>query len=288
MQGHAVVGRWLETQNQRRFSDYVALYAADFQGVKKTAKGVETSLNLQQWKADREKMFRRPNLTVEIFAEQYAVEPTGEISVAFTQVFRSGSYSDQGRKAMLLKQRDGEWKIVKEQLIDAGAVEAGAIVTASAGENVATAFPKSFADELRLDVFPCNKKNVCDATLTIGRDKQKRVVLGKLESDAEGESTGLMHYRVRSFQYVPFGPLNGTVLAVVDTIDRDDSSRLEGRIATILGRAPAYASMWSGEIAASQAKTITGCRLAVVPDQAREVWDVVRTCGDKQLIARLQ
>lgn len=276
MQAHALLGRWIDAQNQQRFDDYAALYSDDFQGTKVTAKGASSTLNAAQWKADRAKMFKSKNLHVETFAEQYGREHDGSMVVVFWQIYRSGSYSDQGRKLLVMAQRDGQLKIVIEKIADVEPVESGSRAGTGGDQNVASVFPTGFADPSTFLLWPC-KKGVCDATLTLGKSK---LTLGKMDSDAEGEDTGSSAYVVRAFAYQKAALLDGAQLVTVDEIDKSNDASLFDRLAAVVTKGPDYRVMWSGKI--------KGCRTSVVPDQKTGVRDLVRDCAGKQTVSELK
>lgn len=245
---HGIVGRWLAAQNQRQFDAYAALYADEFEGIKRTAAGRETRLKLVDWKADRKKMFTAKNLAVEIYGEEYGREKSGAITAIFYQLFRSGSYGDQGLKILQLKKgTDGTMKIVHEEIAAVKPLDQGA--NASAGKSrVDAVFPKGFAPEIYADGGPC-KDDLCSARLLLKAPAgEKAVPLGQFTNNPEGEFTGDYRAALRVFSIVPFGALKNAVLVVLENSLRDKPNEPIGRRAVLLTGAPEYQVWWSGDL----------------------------------------
>jgi ketosteroid isomerase-like protein len=110
----AVIRAWLAAQNVGRFDDYRALYDEQFQGVRRS--GTRTRLfDREGWLADRARMFKK---SMQVDARDVKVSPDGaDINVVFTQTFTSGSYKDQGTKAIVLRKRSVGWLIVREEML---------------------------------------------------------------------------------------------------------------------------------------------------------------------------
>jgi hypothetical protein len=284
LEAHALIGRWLDAQNARKFDDYIALYAPDFTGVKRTAADKETRLDLAGWKADRAKMFKAKSLSVEAFAEQYGPEPNGDVTVGFRQVFKSGGYADQGLKMVTMGRRNGKLSIVKEEINAVKKLDPGVVVTIAAGEDVAPALPPDFAAKARFEWHPC-KKPACDAELILGDGPSaKHVPMGAFSSNAEGEFTGDDQIRVRGFPLVPLPPFQGAAFVLADAILRDDPKTLNGRYAAIVAKAPAHGVFWSGPLATDKG---VPCRAALLPD-ADKTPVLLHTCGGRRTQLKLQ
>jgi hypothetical protein len=108
-----VLDQWLAAQESRNFKAYIALYAPEFRGTRRS--GARTvQLDLTGWQADRQRMFARPmNVWMED-TQAKAVE--GGVEVSFRQRWSSGRYTDVGTKRMrLVPKTDGRWLIVEEE-----------------------------------------------------------------------------------------------------------------------------------------------------------------------------
>lgn len=248
---YGVVGRWLDAQNQRRFDAYAALYAPGFDGIKRTAKGAETRLDLAGWKADRKKMFAGKSLSVEIYGEEYGREKDGAITVVFQQVFRSGGYGDTGFKILQLRKgAGGALQIAHEEIDNVKPLDAGANI-AGGTRRIDGVFPSSFAAQVVGSGGPC-KDEICTARLRFGAGKDEReVVIGLYQNNAEGESTGDYAATVRAYSIVPFSALRSAALVVLDNAPSDKPAELLLRRATLVGGAPDYKLLWAGDLLAA-------------------------------------
>jgi hypothetical protein len=143
----ALVDRWLQAQNQHRFDDYAALYDSGFQGIKRVLSGDEKRYSLDEWKADRLKMFA-PQKAMKVEIDNLAISVKGRrVTARFTQRFRAGNYADSGTKELELAGHP--LLIQSEELLDVHRLE----MPKGAGSYVpppAASVPGYFAD-----VMPC-------------------------------------------------------------------------------------------------------------------------------------
>lgn len=246
----SVVGKWLDAQNQRKFDAYAALYAPDFAGVKRTAKGAETKLDLAGWKADRKKMFGGKSLSVEIYGEEYGRDKEGTITVVFQQVFRSGTYADTGFKILQLrKSGSGPLLVTREEIDNVNALDGGVDI-AGGTKRIDGVFPSSFAAQVMGSGGPC-KDEVCTARLRFGAGKDEReVAIGLYQNNAEGESTGDYAATVRAYSIVPFSTLKSAALVVLENAPQGKPAEVLLRRATLVGGAPDYKLLWAGDLLA--------------------------------------
>lgn len=111
-EAQAFVERWLKAQNQGDFAAYQALYADAFRGVR-TSSGRSVTLDRAKWMEDRERMFKKP-MVVEAASLSVRPSPEGTV-VELLQTWSSGDYKDVGRKALLLVDAGGSWRIAREE-----------------------------------------------------------------------------------------------------------------------------------------------------------------------------
>jgi ketosteroid isomerase-like protein len=111
----ALVDAWLAAQNGDDFDAYAALYAIDFRGVRRSGKKA-VELDHAGWLADRRRMFAKP-MQVEVADLELAAD-AGGVTVTFTQTWQSGSYADRGGKRLRLEARDGDLRIVAEEMLE--------------------------------------------------------------------------------------------------------------------------------------------------------------------------
>lgn len=98
-QARAFLDRWLKGQNGGDFAAYSALYAPDFQGVRRSGKSVK-KFDHDGWLADRKKMFAE---TMIVSADNPVARAEGDrLTIDFEQTWESGSYADKGPKRIVL------------------------------------------------------------------------------------------------------------------------------------------------------------------------------------------
>lgn len=97
---------WRQAWEAKDASRYLAFYASNFVPADKRARSA--------WEADRRvKLDKKGDIQVQLGSPSYKVE--GEVvSVSFEQRYRSGNYSDAGRKQLEWVREGGEWKIRRE------------------------------------------------------------------------------------------------------------------------------------------------------------------------------
>lgn len=97
---------WRQAWEAKDASRYLAFYGSNFVPADKRARSA--------WEADRRaKLEKKGDIQVQLGAPSYKVE--GEVvSVSFEQRYRSGNYSDAGRKQIEWVREGGDWKIRRE------------------------------------------------------------------------------------------------------------------------------------------------------------------------------
>ena len=122
----ALVAKWVEAQNAQRFTDYEALYAERFYGVKRAGE-ITTRFDRKGWLRDRKAMFARP---FRVSIDGLSIRAVAETIVAeFEQSFQSQRYADKGPKQLVMVVEAGALKIAREELFrSGGAPDAGLTV----------------------------------------------------------------------------------------------------------------------------------------------------------------
>ncbi len=116
-----LLARWLGAQNAGNASDYNALYAERFFGIKRS--GPRTyRFDRAGWIRDRGRMFRR---TMRVEAGEVTVSTDGRAAVVrFVQTWASGTYKDVGPKQLVIVRDKGAVRIAREEML--GSTKAGA------------------------------------------------------------------------------------------------------------------------------------------------------------------
>ena len=113
-----IIDIWTASQNEKDFHTYSNLYSTKFQGIKRTKSGHTTKMNLNEWLADRNKMFKQAvNLNISISNIQQVSMDSSGTTIKFTQNYQSLKYSDVGEKIMKLTKSDNIILIVYEELL---------------------------------------------------------------------------------------------------------------------------------------------------------------------------
>jgi hypothetical protein len=243
------VSRWVDTQNQHRFDDYAALYADDFEGVKRTSSGKETSYKLADWKADRKKSFDK--VTLEISNEQYARLDAKTIGVVFRQVFHAGAYADHGLKFLKLTKGPGGLKIFHEEIRQVGKFDPN---------EDEKDLPDGFAADVSFRLETGNKRHECPGHAIVGPDNvypeatdPRWVPLGVFRDDRVGEEGG-MYRETLTVTPMLLGPLKGSAFVIVENFWVDakkgntwNNSTVSRRV-TLIGKGPQYPIVWTGDL----------------------------------------
>lgn len=97
---------WRQAWEAKDASRYLAFYGSNFVPADKRARSA--------WEADRRvKLDKKGDIQVQLGTPSYKVE--GDVvSVSFEQRYRSGNYSDAGRKQLEWVREGGDWKIRRE------------------------------------------------------------------------------------------------------------------------------------------------------------------------------
>jgi hypothetical protein len=109
-----LLAAWVDAQVRGDFDAYLALYnSARFEGVRRTASGVEKRLDYPAWKSDRKRLFARPQ---KVQADAPIFEP-GTGTIAFVQRWQSGGRAEHGDKVFAVSRSEaGELNIVREEM----------------------------------------------------------------------------------------------------------------------------------------------------------------------------
>jgi hypothetical protein len=107
---------WLASQNASEFAKYEALYAARFEGVRRS--GTQTAkLDRKRWMKERTAMFKQ-KMVVAMKDVAITATPDGA-RTQFVQTWSSGDYRDEGPKQMVLvrQQPGNDLKIAREEML---------------------------------------------------------------------------------------------------------------------------------------------------------------------------
>lgn len=113
-----LVMQWAQAQSNRDFNTYKSFYSRNFTGIKRTKSGKTTSYTYDGWLQDREKMIAKTSwLSVTAHGLEVTSQSENEITVKFTQYYRSDRYSDVGPKILNFRKESGGWKISYEEML---------------------------------------------------------------------------------------------------------------------------------------------------------------------------
>jgi hypothetical protein len=110
----AWLSAWLDAQNRGSFESYAAMYAASFRGVRRSGDRI-VKLDHQGWLDDRKRMFKKP-MSVEALDVRITPLPD-HTELRFVQVWKSGSYADQGEKTIALARAGAEIRAIREEML---------------------------------------------------------------------------------------------------------------------------------------------------------------------------
>lgn len=109
-----VLSQWLTAQNSGNFAAYSSLYASRFSGIKRTQTRT-SAYDRAGWMRDRQRMFRQP---MTVTASNVHVQTTSaNADIAFTQLWSSAGYSDEGPKRISLVRENGALRIATEEML---------------------------------------------------------------------------------------------------------------------------------------------------------------------------
>ena len=109
-----VVERWCQAQDDSNLTQYRALYAQDFRGVKRVGDHA-TEMGREEWLHDRQGMSR---WTPRVEISDLRFYARGGLVVAeFHQKWVARGFADEGTKELTLRKRDGSWEIVREAML---------------------------------------------------------------------------------------------------------------------------------------------------------------------------
>lgn len=127
---------WLTAQNTGSYSNYASMYAAKFQGVKRS--GDHTSrFNHDTWLKDRKRMFKNK---MNVTAANIRIQTMeASVIVQFEQNWESNGYKDKGDKQLYLVLEKNRLKIAREEMLASKVLAGKRMVLDS------TNFPFAFA-----------------------------------------------------------------------------------------------------------------------------------------------
>ncbi|MDD4155933.1 MAG: L,D-transpeptidase family protein [Candidatus Cloacimonetes bacterium] len=99
---------WKEVWQNKDFENYITLYLDEFYSDRQ-------KMDYTQWYNHKMKLFKSEediNINIYDFDFYYA---EGLLLISFYQDYETGEYRDFGKKSLVLKQLDNQWKIIKEE-----------------------------------------------------------------------------------------------------------------------------------------------------------------------------
>jgi hypothetical protein len=123
-EARAILDRWLEAQNQGRFTEYQMYYGDEFTGVRRSGNRT-VSFDRKGWMQDRQRMFEKPMTVAADRVHIFASVQTARI--VFTQRWSSGHYTDTGPKQLILRRGPDGFHIAREELFASDQRQPGTI-----------------------------------------------------------------------------------------------------------------------------------------------------------------
>lgn len=103
-----LVKDWKDSWKNQDFESYIDFYTSDFHTRRQ-------SMNYEQWYEHKKRIFNPENkIEINLFDFDYYYAD-GYILISFYQDYKSGNYTDFGRKQLVLKRNDNLWKIYREE-----------------------------------------------------------------------------------------------------------------------------------------------------------------------------
>lgn len=113
--------KWLDAQNEGDFEKYSSVYADIFSGIKMSSSR-KRHFKKDGWLEDRKRMFKNP---MKVDAQELSIiQSEGSAIIRFLQIWRSGSYMDEGRKQLVVINSNGELKISREEMLNSTLLDA--------------------------------------------------------------------------------------------------------------------------------------------------------------------
>jgi hypothetical protein len=115
----ALLDAWLAAQNGGDFAGYKQLYAARFDGIKRSGPRIRR-FDRDGWLADRARMFERPAAGTPMavaVAEPQIQGGAGTARVRFVQTFSRGTFQDRGPKELVLTRESAGVRIAREEML---------------------------------------------------------------------------------------------------------------------------------------------------------------------------
>jgi hypothetical protein len=135
----ALIGRWLDAQNNRDFAAYSALYTPSFHGIRRSF-GRTVVLDHQGWLRDRGRMFKKPmKVTATDIQIARTAPASGLLRATFVQEFSSGNYADRGHKQIDVAGIGGALVIAREELLESERLPAASAAGKAPIDSTATA-----------------------------------------------------------------------------------------------------------------------------------------------------
>lgn len=154
----AFLDSWLAAQNKGSYSNYAAMYATRFQGIKRS--GDRTSkFNHDKWLHDRKRMFKNKMTVLANNIQIKTLDTTA--TVTFEQTWESNGYKDKGDKQLYLVFENNLIRIAREEMLASKVLMGKNMVLDS------TNFPFAFAMEEGIVIPDDNIYNINTKTMKL-------------------------------------------------------------------------------------------------------------------------
>ena len=98
---------WAEAWSRQDVKTYVNAYVKDYRP--------DSNISHAAWVKQRQQRLKRPKwIKIKLDKMEFFILESGRVAVQLQQSYQSNTYRDVGRKEMLLRLQDGQWKIEKE------------------------------------------------------------------------------------------------------------------------------------------------------------------------------
>jgi hypothetical protein len=304
----ALTSQWIEARARGDWGAYVALYAPGFKGSFKS-RGSEDKVDRAGLGAREKALFDKRAAALDVYLDQYAKEKDGRITVAF-RAFAPRPATEAYLTILHLGDEGGALRIVAQETTALAPLGAAGLPIGRGTTGVNDVVPKAFATLSTVKCPRCAARDECACELR-GDDDRLKVPLGVFTNNPKDdeEDAGRFWGTLRVVPVVPYGAVAGAVLAVVDNGARDvhgeDSGAPLARRATLVGKGPEHALLWSGDLltfaggrtvkyplragekpaaqyfAGSGTGKPTACRLSLLAESAAVMPEIVYGCGGK-------
>lgn len=300
----AFLDSWLSVQNTGSYSNYAAMYADTFAGIRRTGSSTH-NLNRDAWLKDRKKMFKK-KMVVEANNPEIKLAGT-TATVKFEQIWASDTYKDKGDKLLDLTFENGKLKIIREEMLfskvntEANTKQSKVTTYNSTGDaNVIpttskyTSIQKKDCSEVVQDIlmnfmnaesafncpapkgwrlFKVYERDEERSWLNIGKSRAVWTTIEQVVTDDPRYKIGYFP-NIDSAQNVEWRMQNNVPVALIFRVAATDPNPSPGKLAT---------SISCLHILSLKGNEPRFCGIAKTNEEAREIADKSANCSDKLL-----